>query len=464
MVTLSALIMNHTVVDHGSEFSRWDIFQHLCEPVNSQAFRAEASARTRQVPPSALPYDTATSLPVKLAETCLNKSKRAVFCVDYTPDGRRILSGTMNGEFTLWHGMNFNLEMVMQAHENAVRCMKYSHAGEWLISGDQDGLLKVWQPNFNNVKMQRAHSEVMRDIAWSPNDSKFATCSDDGSVKVWSFASMTEETSFSGRNAHGWDVKCVDWHPSMALLASGSKDNTLRLWDPRQKSSIYTIHEFKNTVSRARFQPTGNQFLLAASSRDHTAHVFDIRKIVTNGESQVLRGHNSDVACLEWHPVHRNMLTTATHEGSLHHFVLDSASMVNDVGQLMPAWTVPKAHQWPVWDLAYHPAGHALATGSNDKTVRIWTRAAPGDHLEDIKNPEVYATADEFAGVVAPKKTKKSAPTGIPGLPTQSDEDSALEVEDGQDDKNYLGEQVEGEQVEDPNARADTAAEPEISA
>lgn len=364
------------------------------------------------MPPSALPLDPATSLPVKLAQTCLNKSKRAVFCVEYTPDGRRVLSATMNGEFTLWHGMNFSLEMVMQAHENAVRCMKYSHAGEWLISGDQDGLLKVWQPNFNNVKMQRAHAEVMRDIAWSPNDSKFATCSDDGSVKIWSFASMTEETSFSGKNAHGWDVKCVDWHPSWSLLASGSKDNTLRLWDPRAKLAVHTIHDFKNTVSRTRFQPTGNQHLLAASSRDHTAHVFDLRKIVhQEGGAQVLRGHNSDVSCLEWHPVHTNVLSTATHDGGLHHFVLDSASSLNDVGQLLPAWSIPDAHQWPVWDLAYHPAGHALATGANDKTVRVWTRAAPGDTEKDIKIPDVD---DAVEPVRVPKKAKFA---GIPGLP-----------------------------------------------
>ena len=38
--------------------------------------------------------------------------------------------------------------------------------------------------------------------------------------------------TFSG---HGADVKCVDWHPSKSLLASGSKDNQqpIKLWDPR---------------------------------------------------------------------------------------------------------------------------------------------------------------------------------------------------------------------------------------
>lgn len=35
-------------------------------------------------------------------------------------------------------------------------------------------------------------------------------------------------------DAHGWDVKCVEWHPNKSLIVSGGKDSKVKLWDPRQ--------------------------------------------------------------------------------------------------------------------------------------------------------------------------------------------------------------------------------------
>ena len=45
---------------------------------------------------------------------------------------------------------------------------------------------------------------------------------------------------------HGADVKCVDWHPSKSLLASGSKDNQqpIKLWDPRTGQPLAKLWVF----------------------------------------------------------------------------------------------------------------------------------------------------------------------------------------------------------------------------
>ena len=84
----------------------------------------------------------------------------------------------------------------------------------------------------NNVKMFQAHKEPVRSVSFSPTDAKFASCSDDGTVRVWDFFSCTEERVLRG---HGADVKCVDWHPTKGLLASGSKDNQqpVKIWEPK---------------------------------------------------------------------------------------------------------------------------------------------------------------------------------------------------------------------------------------
>ncbi len=48
----------------------------------------------------------------------------------------------------------------------------------------------------------------------------------------------SEERTLTG---HGWDVKCIDWHPTKALLASGSKDNLVKLWDPKTGKALTTL-------------------------------------------------------------------------------------------------------------------------------------------------------------------------------------------------------------------------------
>jgi polyadenylation factor subunit 2 len=46
---------------------------------------------------------------------------------------------------------------------------------------------------------------------------------------------------------------------------------------------------------------------------------------------------------------------------------------------IWPAHRIPFAHEMPVWSLDWHPVGMILASGSNDRITRFWTRARPGD-------------------------------------------------------------------------------------
>ena len=43
-------------------------------------------------------------------------------------------------------------------------------------------------------------------------------------------------------SGHNWDVRCIDWHPTKGLLASGGKDNLLKLWDPKTDKELATLY------------------------------------------------------------------------------------------------------------------------------------------------------------------------------------------------------------------------------
>ena len=111
------------------------------------------------------------------------------------------------------------------------------------------------------VKEFSAHKEAIRGLAFSPSDNKFATCSDDVTIKIWDFATCKSDVTLTG---HGWDVKCVDWHPRLSVLASGGKDNLVKLWDPRTGGdAIATLHGHRNTLLRC-FWNANERHLLTA--------------------------------------------------------------------------------------------------------------------------------------------------------------------------------------------------------
>ena len=102
----------------------------------------------------------------KFIRAALNKDPRPVFCVCWTPDGRRLITGASRGEFTLWNGLTFNFETILQAHNSSVRSMIWSHNEQWMLTGDDMGYVKYWQANMNNVKMFQGHLEAIRGLRY----------------------------------------------------------------------------------------------------------------------------------------------------------------------------------------------------------------------------------------------------------------------------------------------------------
>ncbi|KAF8252131.1 WD40 repeat-like protein [Wilcoxina mikolae CBS 423.85] len=328
------------------------------------------------LPPVATSNNAVMSMPTKHIHASLNKIKHPINVVKWTPEGRRLLTGSSSGEFTLWNGMGFNFETIMQAHDCAIRTCQYSHGGDWLLSGDQEGLVKYWQPNFNNVKILQAHHEPVRDLSFSPTDAKFITASDDGTLRVWNFNEGVEERTMTG---HGWDVKSVDWHPIKGLIVSGSKDHLVKLWDPRTAQCLTTLHGHKSTISKSLFQPTRGD-LLATCARDQTCRIFDLRAMK---DLCILRGHEKDISSLAWHPFHSTLISTGGSDGVINHYLINEQPQAgaNNTSSpvIQPTATISFAHEYAIWSMEYHPLGHILCTGSNDRITRFWTRPRPGE-------------------------------------------------------------------------------------
>lgn len=265
-----------------------------------------------------------------------------------------------------------------------------------MISSDQTGMVRVWQPNFNNVAAIQAHDAEVRGLAFSPTDVKYVTASDDNSLKIFDFASNTYETTLQG---HTWEVRCCDWHPTKGLIVSGSKDKWVKLWDPRTSNCLTTLRNHKHSVAAVSFSPVRDN-LLASAGQDQNPRILDLRMM---RDVCFLRGHQAGVRALSWHPIHSSLLSTGDQDGALHHYLLDEPNTPSGVPltispydspdpsntpaqTIYPAHRIAHAHDKDIWSLDWHPLGHILASGGNDQLVRFWSRARPGEteYVRDV--------------------------------------------------------------------------------
>lgn len=114
---------------------------------------------------------------------------------------------------------------------------------------------------------------------------------------------------------------------------------------------------------------------LVTASRDHLLKLFDLRNL--REEVQVFRGHKKEASAVSWHPIHEGLFCSGGSDGSI---LFWNVGIDKEVG------SIDTAHESIVWTLAWHPLGHILCSGSNDHTIKFWTRNRPGDQMRDKYN------------------------------------------------------------------------------
>jgi len=428
------------------------------------------------LPPEAYPHLPASALCTRFAALASNKVRAAVNAVAWSPDGRRCLTGAQTGELTLWGGATFSFETVLQAHEAPLRCLTYTRSRTLLLTSDDGGGVRVFKSNLAPLRAIAAHRDPCRAVSAAPTDLKFATASDDGTVKVWDLYSCACERVLTG---HGGDVRHAEWHPSAGLLASGAKDALVKLWDPRAgeaggggggsgggsgggaagaaasaaasaRGCVASLHGHKAAVMQVRWQPDGGgggcgggggpgagAGWLLTCSRDSTLKVWDLRAM---REYCSLRGHAREVCSAAWHPrAGGGVVASGGFDGSVAHWVVGGGSGGIGGGQggggggpgdpgaasafgrreIAPAEILPHAHEAAVWCLAFHPRGHALATGGGDHCARLWVRQRPGDPWaeDEAAGPSAagVAAGAAFAAAAAASRSKGGGGGGASG-------------------------------------------------
>jgi parallel beta-helix repeat protein len=105
------------------------------------------------------------------------------------------------------------------------------------------------------------HTDGVRSVAFSPDGRLLASGSADDTIKLWEVATGREVRSLSG---HTDDVYSVAFSPDGRLLASGSADDTIKLWEVATGREVRSLSGHTDDVYSVAFSPDGR--LLASGS------------------------------------------------------------------------------------------------------------------------------------------------------------------------------------------------------
>lgn len=311
-----------------------------------------------------------------------------VLCLAYSPDGKRLVTGSVDQTVKVWDMESGKSVYTFNGHFGAVNTVAF--ATNIPISGSSDGnTVKFWDIK-NGTELESLVDTAVNNVAISQDSSKLAISYKD-TIKIWDFGSGGEYFLLPRKQ-----VLSLSFSPDGNWLATGSADSTAQIWSYRGGNAILTFKDHNGAVMSVAFSPDGYappswgsyskpsiqmpkqvdrmqseystrpmQVWLATGSVDKTAKIWDLR---TGKLAFTLEGHSDTIRSVAFSQDGKWLATGSA----------DKTAKIWDLNTHKPILTL-KGHSAAVNCIAFSPqdpnrskGGQILATGSDDNTVKIW--------------------------------------------------------------------------------------------
>ena len=245
-------------------------------------------------------------------------------------------------------------------------------AGWWLQQRSPSAPAKSETPAVAEDLGPPVHNDEVFGIAFSPDGKMVASGSGDGTVKVWDTSTGNLVQNYSAKASR---VFSVVYSPNGSWLAAGTEANGVMLWQPATKAGR-ALEGHRGAVSAAVFSPTGA--LMATGGQDTTVKVWDTASWT---EKATLSGHSDWIRGLAFSPDSR-MLASAGDDRTVKVWDLST-------NQQLKSFSHPKG----VPSVIFGPKGQWVAAGTW-QAVNIWD-------LQDGKKPRVLQGHETWVTAIA---------------------------------------------------------------
>jgi hypothetical protein len=154
---------------------------------------------------------------------------RRANAIAFTPDGKGLYAGSWENGITLFDIASGKSILEFGDKSRGASLLILSQAGDVLVSaGASSGTMTLWEAATGRLlRSFEGHNDSITSMVFSPDGRMLASASRDMTIRLWDVATGKELQSLVG---HTEAPKSIAISPDGGILASGSEDGTTRLW------------------------------------------------------------------------------------------------------------------------------------------------------------------------------------------------------------------------------------------
>ncbi|MBW0536140.1 hypothetical protein O181_075855, partial [Austropuccinia psidii MF-1] len=332
-------------------------------------------------------------LDVGLVHTLVHDS--VVCCVKFSPDGSILATGC--NRYTSLYNTRTGQKICQllddnhgnKAADNYIRSASFSPDGKLLATGSEDRVIRIWEVAQKRILNRfQGHKSEIYSLAFSPDGRMLVSGSGDKTARIWDmnlgtclFHLMIEETIGSDGVPIDAGVTSVCVSPDGSILAAGSLDTVVRLWDSSNGQLLDKLKGHKDSVYSVAFSPDGK--FLVSGSLDRTLKLWDLSTLNREGNppgGAVVKNEEGE-----------NGEKVTSDRG----FDSSRPSTV--------CTTTLTGHKDYVLSVAVSPDGEWIMSGSKDRGVQFWDPKTGMAQfmLQGHKNSVISIAVSDTGGLLA---------------------------------------------------------------
>lgn len=276
--------------------------------------------------------------------------------VAFHPSGEQFALGSMGGDVQLWDVKSLTRLTSFDHPPSAVMALDFRHDGAELATGAADGIVRIWDVGSGRLaRSLKGHKGPICSASYAMHGQRLITSSKDGTVSFWNPDRGQGSVRLEGHRA---EFTAVSANNRGNLVATAGRDGTVRLWDARRERETRVLECTQPDVLSVAVSPDGLQ---VAAGAGPVLHLWDT---ATGGKLDVPRPAGSgegNIVSLAFTP-DSGMLACGDTFGNIQLIGFTEATTPR----------ILQANPSAVTALAFDSGGSLLASGGNDKLIRLW--------------------------------------------------------------------------------------------
>jgi hypothetical protein len=193
--------------------------------------------------------------------------------VAFSPDGKRVLSGSNDGRVIVWDTASGDSLLTLgQRSGTPIHAAAFSPDGLTIAIGTCGGKFALWKVEGGQELLTfTGHTNAIESLAYFPDGNRIVTASYDNTARIWDTKLGREVLVFRG---HQRPVTCVAVSPDGRRVVTGSADRSAKVWDAETGQEQLLLQGHKEAIDGVAFSPDGRR--VATTSLDQTIKIWEV--------------------------------------------------------------------------------------------------------------------------------------------------------------------------------------------